>query len=76
MIIKGKTNTKKTPVWKDTHSRSANDMNRNITTTMVIQDDTEKKVLSLKGKNSLTSSVLDGKGHNIRSYATYNQFMT
>lgn len=25
------------------HSRSANDMNRNITTTKVSQDDTEKK---------------------------------
>lgn len=55
------------------HSRSANDMNRNITTTKVSQDDTEKKVLLFKEKSSLTSSVLDGRVDNIRSY---NQFIT
>lgn len=55
------------------HSRSANDMNRNKTTTKVSQDDTEKKVLLFKEKSSLTSSVLDGRVDNIRSY---NQFIT
>lgn len=48
-------------------------MNRNITTTKVSQDDTEKKVLLFKEKSSLTSSVLDGRVDNIRSY---NQFIT
>lgn len=43
MQTKLKTNSKKTPVWKDKHRSSANDMNRNITTTKVTQDDTEKK---------------------------------
>lgn len=55
------------------HSRSANDMNRNITTTKVSQDDTEKTVLLFKERSSLTSSVLDGRVDNIRSY---NQFIT
>lgn len=58
------------------HSRSANDMNRNRTTTKFIQNDTAKRVLSFRGKSSLTSSVLDARGDNIRSYATYNQFIT
>lgn len=43
MKTKLKTNSKNTPVWKDTHRSSANDMNRNITTTKVTQDDTEEK---------------------------------
>jgi len=51
-------------------------MNRNITTTQVNQDDTEKMGLLFKGKSSLTNSVLGGRGHNIRSYSTSNQFMT